>query len=91
MNGLHKRSVVGNSLNQDFRQLDMAIIVKEAPGVVGLAVCNVVVLSLPAQMRVLNEIGFMRDGMAFRLLDVECLRSTRREAAKEYFAKGRHS
>ena len=71
MNGLHELSVVGNPLEQDFRQLDMAIIIEEAADVVGLAVSNVVVLGLPAQMRILNEISLMRYGMAFRLFDVK--------------------
>ena len=77
MNGLNKFGVICNPLDQDFRQLDVALIIKETPGVFSLAIRNIIVLGLSTQMRILNEISFMGDGMAFSFLDAERLRSTR--------------
>ena len=81
---LHKFNIVGNPLDQDFRQLDMAIIIKEAPCAVGLAVGNVVVLCLSAQVWIFDEISLMHNSVTFRLFDVKRLCTTCRKVTVEY-------
>ena len=67
VNGLHKFDIIADLLDQKFRQMCMAIIVKETYCTISLYVGNVVVLGLTSQMWMFNEISLVRNGVTFNL------------------------